>query len=154
MTEWRPVAGYHGYEVSDGGQVRSLDRSDSVGRRVRGRVLNPGVGSSGYPVVSLCDGGKHSAHVHKLVAAAFIGPCPPGLEVRHRVADKTRNGVENLHYGTKSENAQDRVQHGNDAHARQTHCVRGHEFTTENTRVHNRKRHCRECARMRKRGQL
>lgn len=35
--------------------------------------------------------------------------------------------------------------------ARKTHCARGHEFTPENTYTHQNMRHCRECARIRKR---
>ena len=41
IEEWRPVSGYEGaYEVSDQGRVRSVDRVDSAGRRLRGRVLS------------------------------------------------------------------------------------------------------------------
>ena len=35
--------------------------------------------------------------------------------------------------------------------ADKTHCIRGHEFTPENTRFRNGRRECRECCRMRDR---
>jgi hypothetical protein len=41
-----------------------------------------------------------------LVAAAFIGPCPPGYEVNHRDGHKDHNKPENLEYCTSSEHKQ------------------------------------------------
>lgn len=35
--------------------------------------------------------------------------------------------------------------------ARKAHCDHGHEFTPENTRITNKRRHCRECSRIRSR---
>lgn len=53
------------------------------------------------------------AYVHILVAGAFHGPCPEGMQVRHLDHDKSNNHKDNLAYGTPSENAQDRVRAGN-----------------------------------------
>lgn len=40
IEEWRPIEGYEGlYEVSNTGQVRSLDKYDSMNRFLRGRIL-------------------------------------------------------------------------------------------------------------------
>lgn len=38
------------------------------------------------------------AYVHRLVAAAFFGPCPEGYEVHHRDEDKTNNLPDNFEY--------------------------------------------------------
>lgn len=43
--EWRDVVGYDDmykgmYQVSNMGRVRSLDRIDSIGRRVKGRIIS------------------------------------------------------------------------------------------------------------------
>lgn len=98
MTErWRSVEGFP-YEVSDAGRVRNSRN---------GRVLRPGRCKSGHLTVVLGRaGGSH--YVHRLVAAAFIGPCPPDHEVRHWDDDPSRNMWGNLIYGTRSENNRDK----------------------------------------------
>ena len=46
---------------------------------------------------------------------AFVGPCPPGMEVRHFPdRDPTNNRLDNLQYGTRQENMEDRTIHGTD----------------------------------------
>lgn len=42
--------------------------------------------------------------VHRVVAAAFLGACPPGREVNHKDHDYTNNAASNLEYVTRSEN--------------------------------------------------
>ena len=108
---WLPVPGYEGfYEVSDLGRVRSLSRPRHPGRVLKGRPL-PG---SGYMQVILSVGGvKHLHYIHRLVAAAFIGPCPEGQEVRHLPdRDRKNNTLANLAYGTHLENMADQIEHG------------------------------------------
>ena len=53
-----------------------------------------------------------SVMVHKLIALTFIGPRPEGLESRHLNGNHKDNCAANLCYGTKKENADDRVRHG------------------------------------------
>jgi len=117
---WKDVVGYEGmYQVSDLGRVRSLDRvvNDCVGRtrRSKGRVLTPGVMSSGYLLVVLCVTSTQTSHlVHRLVASAFLGPCPEGHEVRHGPTGKHDNRAKNLQYGTRSDNYKDKIRDGVD----------------------------------------
>lgn len=104
MENWKPVAGFEDiYEVSDLGNVRSLDRvvnSDKRGTlRVRGRVLRGGRASTGYLSVALCrDGGCRSYTIHELVARAFIGPRPEGADIDHIDGNRTNNLPANLRY--------------------------------------------------------
>jgi hypothetical protein len=42
-----------------------------------------------------------------LVALAFLGPCPDGQEVRHLDGDPLNNRVDNLEYGSRTENILD-----------------------------------------------
>lgn len=112
---WVPVKGYEGrYEVSSAGRVRSLQRQirgryDNL-RTLVGRVMSPASGTRHYPKVFLYrgDGTSQGRLVHRLVAAAFIGECPPGYTVNHIDGVKTNNAVENLEYLTNAEN----ISHG------------------------------------------
>lgn len=121
VTElWRWVPNYEGiYEVSNMGRVRSIDRAityynwrarKTIAHKVKGRLLRPGKASNGYFTVAL--GRKNSRTVHSLVAEAFIGPCPAGHEVLHIDGSRVNNCVNNLRYGTRSENNLDAVKHG------------------------------------------
>lgn len=51
-------------------------------------------------------------NVHRLIAMAFIGVCPEGMEVRHLDGDSCNNKAENLSYGTRLENHSDKIRHG------------------------------------------
>ena len=58
-----------------------------------------------YPAVDLCRDGKSRIFaVHQLFAAAFIGPCPDGIEVNHKNGDKTDPRAANLEQATSSAN--------------------------------------------------
>lgn len=137
---WRPVVGYEGfYEVSDLGRVRSVDRTvESIHGRTgtayvshrRGRVLKPGITTSGHRYVVLRS--RITRTVHSLVAEAFIGPRPPGMEVRHENGHPSDCCVTNLKYGTRSQNAEDSKRHGTHFHSGLTHCKRGHELSGAN----------------------
>lgn len=149
---WHPIPGYRGiYEVSDQGRVRSLSRHrKSPGPRILSTPLN----GKGYPTVSLYSAAtrKHTTHrVHRLVADVFLGPCPPGMEVRHLNGDRTDARLTNLAYGTASANRNDSVRHGTHANARKTHCPSGHAYDDENTYTGSDGRHCRACHRDRHR---
>lgn len=50
------------------------------------------------------NGVQEKPQLHRLVAFAFIGPCPVGKEVDHVDGDRTNNHVRNLEYVTRSEN--------------------------------------------------
>lgn len=109
--EWRAIPGFPEYEASSLGKIRSVDRtiSYSNGRIVHAkqRILKP-TKSSGYYSVNLSrNNKKKSTKVHILVAAAFLGENPGGLDVRHKNGRRTDNRVENLEYGTRSENVLD-----------------------------------------------
>ena len=113
FESWRPVPGYEGrYEVSDQGRVRSHASGSPV-------LLKPGRASNGYYTVALRrrEPGQplstsRSWPVQHLVAAAFIGPRPPGALVLHRDGTRDNNRLDNLRYGTGADNAADVLRHG------------------------------------------
>lgn len=157
--EWRPVVGYEGlYEVSNLGQVRSLDRLDAIGRPRRGAPLKPDASHpKGYLRVSLCrDKVVTRFQVHHLVLAAFVGPRPEGMEGCHSPdPNPANNRLENLRWDSSSENARDVLRMGRNVHRNKTHCSRGHLLEHPNlvqAELDRGWRDCRSCARARRNG--
>lgn len=109
MIEWRKIADGV-YEVSDDGCVRRV----VAGKGARaGWPIKQSIATTGYPVVSICIGGKRKViHIHALVAEAFIGPRPHGLMVNHKDGDKANNHLGNLEYVTRAENTRHAYQLG------------------------------------------
>lgn len=144
MIEWLPVVGYEGiYRVSDDGQIWSAPRANA-----RGGLLKLYSDKHGYPWVTLTKDGKQKRRsVHQLVAEAFIGPRPPGQEVRHKDGNPANAGAANLLYGTHAENMQDKARHGTDHNTAKTHCPAGHPYDEANTRIYDGRRFCRQCVR-------
>lgn len=134
--EWRPIPGYEGaYEVSDLGRVRSLPRLVPAGphggkRPIPGGLLKPTIQHFGYAQVKLA--GK-SRLVHWLVADAFLGGRPEGMQVCHSNGDPGDNRAINLRVDTVASNMSDTVRHGRHWAASKTHCPQGHPYTDENT---------------------
>ena len=123
MSEiWKPVASYGGfysdyYEVSNLGNVRSLDRyitqRNGIMRRCPSVQLKFTDNGCGYFHVSLCKGKqKLNFYTHRLVAEAFI-PNPEGKPcVNHKNGNKMDNRVENLEWCTYSENIVHAIDNG------------------------------------------
>lgn len=110
---WKDIPGYEGYyQVSDRGDVRSVDRG-VIGKRgqeikIKGRVIRPGVGTmrAKYLTVCLCKDNKPRYFcIHRLVALAFFGPPTNGMEVDHINENPHDNRACNLRYITRFENA-------------------------------------------------
>lgn len=148
---WLPVVGYEGlYDVSNLGRVRGLDRFRSDGIPCKGRILRPGPQRKGYLTVALCDaaGRPRSARVHQLVLAAFVGPCPVGMDVLHRNDIPGDNRLANLYYGTPSQNAQEARRNRRMTINAAPACPCGHLFTADEAVYrdpNNGLRSCAEC---------
>jgi len=100
---WKPVIGYEGwYSISNLGRVRR-DKSISSGKA--GHINKNLTDAYGYAVTFLCANAHARQYkVHRLVAAAFIGPCPAGWTVNHKNRIKADNRPENLEYMTHADN--------------------------------------------------
>jgi DNA-binding XRE family transcriptional regulator len=117
IERWRAVPGYVGlYEVSDWGRVKSLDRilQNRMGRyKHKGMVLAQMINSDGYKCLNLGKKGSRKQYkTHRLVLAAFVGTCPPGMEACHNNGVPSDNRLENLRWDTPQNNYADRVIHG------------------------------------------
>jgi hypothetical protein len=152
--QWRPVVGFEGcYEVSDHGQIRSVDqnliRKNGTRYTHKGRVLSPDSRKYGhrYVVLKVNQQATH-VYVHRVVLEAFVGPCPEGMECRHLDGNSANNQVDNLKWGTPSENRADIIRHGNDHQLKKTHCPQRHEYGETYIRPGDgrRERICKECA--------
>jgi hypothetical protein len=93
---------------------------------------------------------------HRVSYVLHKGEIPKGLVIDHLCDVRCCINPDHLEAVTNGENISRTYKRGKKTHWRkqQTHCKRGHEFTEENTRKSNGRRHCRECSRMRKRGEL
>lgn len=122
--EWRWVPGYEEiYIISNYGRVYGIPRyitysyrdPDKISYRwIKGGLKQLFVNNRGYLAVSLKRDGNPSkvTDVHVLVAGAFIGPRPPGMDTRHKDGDGLNPCVWNLEYGSRKDNCDDMVKHG------------------------------------------
>jgi hypothetical protein len=107
--------------------------------------------TSGYGVV------QHDGRIqraHRVVYAALVGPVPHELELDHLCRNRACVNPAHAEPVTGAVNNA-RSESASAKHARQTHCLRGHEFTPGNTytrkRAHKTERFCRACMRDRDR---
>lgn len=107
------VPGYEGlYLVDSDGTVVSAPRRTVTGV-LGGKVLTPQIGQNGYHRVVLSKDGRSKRFlVHRLVLLAFRGEPDAGQEARHLDGNRGHNSLDNLRWGSRSENAHDRTTHG------------------------------------------
>ena len=106
MEQWKAIEGYeHYYEVSDQGNVRSIDRELSDGRRFKGRMLAQKTTKNGRMQVHLSMGCvTEYASVARLVAKAFCPNWFDGAVVNHKDENTKNNRADNLEWVTHSAN--------------------------------------------------
>lgn len=104
MEIWLPIKGYEGIaEVSNMGNVRSVDRVVRSGQKRYGRLLTKRTDKYGYLTVGLNrDFKRRHFLVHRLVASAFVKG--EGPQVNHINGVKTDNRPENLEWCDQSYN--------------------------------------------------
>lgn len=125
MEEWKDVVGFEGlYQVSNFGRVKTLGRIAEIRNRWGGAMLRKHrskimkLGSVNNPhrhyvTVGLRKNGAVTTYeVHRLVAAAFIGPMPKGECTCHKNGNSKDNRAENLRYDTQKANIEDKKLHG------------------------------------------
>lgn len=97
---------------------------------------------------------KHTNYrAHRFAYEVSVGPIPPGMLVMHACDNRRCVNPAHLSLGTQLDNMRDAVAKGRTVgqRSRWTHCLRGHEFTVENTgyrkghKPDKRERFCRIC---------
>lgn len=104
-TENLKSVNYKGYTVFEDGQVIGL----------KGKLLKPGLSSSGYYTVCICEPEnkiKKSVCIHRLIAECFIPNPENKIYINHINSIRTDNRIENLEWVTPSENAIHMVKNG------------------------------------------
>ncbi len=123
MELWKEIPGAPGYEVSDEGNIRSVERvivqksrgGASYDRVFPAKALAPRKGGKGpYLYVNPSVNGKaKNLAIHVAVLTAFVGPKPsPKHEGCHKDDDSTNNALPNLYWGTRKENEADKKANG------------------------------------------
>jgi NUMOD4 motif/HNH endonuclease len=150
QEEWRPVPSEPGFEASSIGRVRTITRrvaipeswwSNAHTRIHKARVLKPSLYQHGYYMITVDShavNGKRVIRrrsVHTMMLEAFVGPAPSARhEGRHLDGNSRRNVLGNLAWGTKQDNADDRVRHGT-AHRPQGEAHPAAKLTDEQVRA-------------------
>lgn len=118
---WKDIPGYEGkYQASNLGNIRSVDRPlvcsaqkhAEYTRMMKGRILRAARFCKGGHLSVVLGHGKNGSPVHQLIALTFLGPCPEGMEVLHGNGNPTDNRINNLRYGTRTENILDVLRQG------------------------------------------
>ena len=100
----KSIPGFPNYCITKDGRVWS---------NFRKRWLNLKLNSDGYYILTARRNNQRVyLRVHRLVLETFVGPCPEGMECRHLNGIRTDNHLDNLCWGTRSENFQDSVRLG------------------------------------------
>lgn len=109
-VEYRTVPGFPRYAVGNDGTVWSSCKGGEWRRLAQRRV-----GDMGYACVSIVrhDGRTLHRKVGRLVLEAFVGPCPPGMEMRHYPdRDPMNSRLDNLSWSTHLVNVRDSINQG------------------------------------------
>jgi hypothetical protein len=111
---WKDIKGFEGiYQVSDLGNIKSLNRIDVRGLNRKGKAKRGRINRYGYIQVQLWKNGKSiDKSLHRLVAEAFIPNPQNKPEVNHKDGDKQNNSVDNLEWSSSKENIEHAVNNG------------------------------------------
>lgn len=139
QVEYRDIPDWLGYRVGTDGSVWSCWSRGGIVRFLTNdwRRLKTRNDKIGRPQVGLTKNGKqYQFRVCRLVLTVFVGPCPDGMQACHFPdRDPANNRLENLRWGTPTENQADRKYHGTDIRGEDQGLAKMTEFLVRNLRV-------------------
>ena len=96
-TIWKKIPGFS-YEASTDGEIRNMETK---------RIIRPFTDPlQTYGRITVYgDGKRRKVMAHTLVALAFLGPKPAGMEIDHINSNRFDNRPDNLRYVTPEQNA-------------------------------------------------
>ena len=97
-----------------------MTRRNGRAYTIRGRLRRTHMDDHGRPRIAL----KRTHRICVLVATAFHGPCPSGLECCHNNGDPSDNQASNLRWDTRESNQADRVDHGTSNRGQRHGCAK------------------------------
>lgn len=102
LGEVRDIPGFPRYRACSVGAIISTNTKYESSRKGLKQYLS----KTGYLQISVVVGHekKRTVSVHNLIALAFIGPRPDGMQINHKDGNKTNNRPENLEYVTPRQN--------------------------------------------------
>lgn len=101
IENWKVIAEYPNYAVSDQGRVKSLNYHNEG----REQILKLKKTNDGYLQVQLYKDGKRKyKYLHRLVYETWKGEIPENMQVNHIDEDKSNNRLSNLNLMTPKEN--------------------------------------------------
>lgn len=108
---WKDIVGYEGlYQVSNLGNIKSLERKEKSGNIIRKRkekILKQRK-AMGYKYVIICKNGIAKTYrTHRLVAETFIPNLNNSPQVNHKDGNKLNNCANNLEWCTCKYNIQE-----------------------------------------------
>jgi hypothetical protein len=107
--KWKEIKGYDGYEVSEYGDVKSLEskqlrnlKQGLVEITLKEKILSPSkiTKSNRYKTINI----NGRVAIHKLVYETFIGDIPNGLVINHIDLDRNNNHYSNFEVVKQIEN--------------------------------------------------
>lgn len=103
--QWVSINGFPNYEVSNYGQIRNK----TTGLFLYGTPYD----KCGHLQVPLRNNGVATIfRYHQVVLEAFVGKRPTGYVCRHLDGNPKNNRLDNICWGTQSENSFDSIKHG------------------------------------------
>jgi hypothetical protein len=104
-TAAKPIPGFPDYHITPDGSIYSTKWNRT--RLLKAWLLH------GYLTVGLRIGGKYSfVSIHRLIALTFIPNTDEKPHVLHRNDIRTDNRIENLYWGTHTENIREAIRNG------------------------------------------
>jgi hypothetical protein len=144
MYQIAPWPGDPRYQVSTAGEVCGTRYGLTKPLKLCPRTDK---GGCTYLFATISNGVAHHRvkKVHHLVLETFVGPRPAGADTRHLNGNSLDNQLENLCYGSRSQNMKDQVRHGVHVSARKTKCKNGHDLYVARIDPKSNQRCCQEC---------
>lgn len=110
-------------------------------------IWTAGKYGSGYGAASF---GNRTQAAHRVTYKLLVGPIPDGLDLDHLCRVRACVNPQHVEPVTRQVNLL-RGETIPASHIVKTHCPKGHEYTSENTRVYKGSRFCKQCHRDRER---